>query len=48
MEKNSEIKNIKADFCMFIQLHRLITVEFKVLHPLIRFAIVKFVEEWAK
>jgi len=29
MEKYSEIKNITADFCMVIKLHRLITVEYK-------------------
>ena len=29
LEKYSEIRNIMADFCMVINLHRLITVEYK-------------------
>jgi hypothetical protein len=48
LDKYSEITNITADFCMVIKLHRLITVEYKMLLALLNCAIVKFVEEWAK
>jgi hypothetical protein len=49
LERYSEIKNIKADFCTFMKLHRLITVEYKDASTnKLSFVTVKFVEEWAK
>jgi glutathione peroxidase-family protein len=36
-EKYSKIKNITADFCMVIKLHRLITVEYKDASSIYKF-----------